>query len=125
MPGLIPFIKKLTPNRPVIFRSHIQIRSDLCDTPGTPQADVWAFLWKNIQHADMFVSHPNPDFVPEDIPRNKVAYMPATTDWLDGLNKPLSRWDVGYYGHMYNMKCHEQRMYVPTHSLSGVEANMG
>jgi hypothetical protein len=72
----------------------------------------------------MFVSHPNPDFVPENIPRNKVAYMPATTDWLDGLNKPLSRWDIGYYGHMYNMKCHEQQMYVPTRSLSGVEANM-
>ncbi len=80
MPGLIPLIKKLTPNRPVLYRSHIQIRADLAMTDGTPQADIWQFLWSNISLADMFISHPIPAFVPSNVPKSKVAYMPATTD---------------------------------------------
>ncbi|KAL8303277.1 hypothetical protein RB600_006949 [Gaeumannomyces tritici] len=109
MPGLIPMIKKITPDRPVLYRSHIQIRSDLVAKAGSPQADVWDFLWSNIQGADMFISHPIPIFVPHNVPREKVTYFPATTDWLDGLNKPLSRWDAGYYGHLYNVAAHSQR----------------
>jgi len=110
MPGLIPLIKKATPNRPVLYRSHIQIRSDLVAKEGSPQADVWDFLWSNIKHADMFISHPIPQFVPHTVPREKVCYFPATTDWLDGLNKHLNQWDTGYYGHIYNNACHAQRM---------------
>jgi glycosyltransferase involved in cell wall biosynthesis len=109
MPGLIPMIKKLTPDRPILYRSHIQIRSDLVAKAGSPQSDVWEFLWSNIQGADMFISHPIPIFVPHNVPREKVTYFPATTDWLDGLNKPLSRWDAGYYGHLYNVAAHSQR----------------
>ncbi|KAI9730768.1 MAG: hypothetical protein M1818_008048 [Claussenomyces sp. TS43310] len=105
MPGLIPMIKKLTPDRPVLFRSHIQIRSDLADEEGTPQSDIWQFLWDKIQYADMFISHPVPVFVPKNVPKSKVAYLPATTDWLDGLNKPMSDWDMGYYAHEYNTQC--------------------
>jgi glycosyltransferase involved in cell wall biosynthesis len=110
MPGLIPLIKSITPDRPVLYRSHIQIRSDLAMTEGSPQADIWQFLWGNIQHADMFISHPIPSFVPGNVPRAKVAYLPATTDWLDGLNKDLNDWDQGYYGHLYNEQCHALRM---------------
>jgi hypothetical protein len=110
MPGLIPMIKSLTPNRPVLYRSHIQIRSDLIAIPDSPQADIWNYLWGKIQHADMFISHPIPQFVPHTVPREKVIYLPATTDWLDGLNKPLSQWVTGYYGHIYNLQCHAQRM---------------
>lgn len=84
MPGLIPLIKKVTPNRPVLYRSHIQIRSDLVATEGSPQHDVWEFLWSNIKHADMFISHPIPAFVPHNVPREKVVYLPATTDWYVG-----------------------------------------
>jgi hypothetical protein len=112
MPGLIPLIKKATPNRPVLYRSHIQIRSDLVAKAGSPQADIWDFLWNDIQGCDMFISHPIPIFVPHTVPREKVVYFPATTDWLDGLNKPLSKWDTGYYGHIYNVACHSQRMYA-------------
>lgn len=110
MPGLIPLIKKITPERPVLYRSHIQIRSDLTSEAGTPQAEIWDFLWSNIQLADMFISHPIPFFVPHNVPPKKIAYLPATTDWLDGLNKPLNKWDTGYYGHLYNVACHNQRM---------------
>lgn len=96
MPGLIPLIKKQTPNRPVLYRSHIQIRTDLVAQEGSPQADIWGFLWGNIKLADMFISHPIPAFVPHNVPKDKVAYLPATTDWLDGLNKPLNDWSSGY-----------------------------
>lgn len=81
MPGLIPIAKQAAPDRPVIFRSHIQIRSDLVDTPGTPQAEAWGFLWKNIKLADCFISHPVKAFVPQDVPTKMLGYMPATTDW--------------------------------------------
>ena len=74
-------IKKITPNRPVLYRSHIQIRSDLIMKEGSPQADIWEFLWSKIQHADMFISHPIPAFVPKNVPRAIVSYMPAATDW--------------------------------------------
>ncbi|TAQ85383.1 hypothetical protein B7494_g6288 [Chlorociboria aeruginascens] len=110
MPGLIPLIKELTPDRPVLYRSHIQIRSDLAEKEGTPQQNVWQFLWDNIQHADMFISHPIPSFVPKNVPRSKVTFLPATTDWLDGLNKDLNEWDQGYYGHLYNVQCRAVRM---------------
>ncbi|KAI1382871.1 glycosyltransferase family 4 protein [Hypoxylon trugodes] len=110
MPGLIPLIKEVTPNRPVIYRSHIQIRSDLVAQGGSPQEQAWNFLWSNIRHADMFVSHPIPKFVPDNVPRELVTYMPATTDWLDGLNKPINEWDTGYYGSNYNSQCHAQHM---------------
>lgn len=81
MPGLIPLSKKLSPDRPVLYRSHIQIRSDLVAQADSPQEDAWKFLWNDIRHADMFISHPIPQFVPENVPRDKVVYLPATTDW--------------------------------------------
>jgi glycosyltransferase involved in cell wall biosynthesis len=105
MPRLISLSKDIMPDRPVIFRSHIQIRSDLVGQQGTPQADIWAFLWNNIKRADLFISHPIPSFVPKDVPDTKVAYMPATTDWLDGLNKPISSWAQSYYLNVYNEEC--------------------
>ncbi|KIH86407.1 trehalose synthase [Sporothrix brasiliensis 5110] len=110
MPGLIPMIKRLTPDRPILYRSHIQIRSDLVAKQGSPQEDIWGFLWDNIKGCDMFISHPIPNFVPHTVPKEKVVYLPATTDWLDGLNKHLNRFDTGYYGHIYNSACHSQRM---------------
>ncbi|KAK8078334.1 trehalose synthase [Apiospora saccharicola] len=110
MPGIIPMIKELTPDRPVIYRSHIQIRSDLVAKEGTPQAEVWDFLWNNIKLADSFISHPIPEFVPQNVPHKIVGYMPATTDWLDGLNKPMNDWDSGYYGNQYNVQCNAHQM---------------
>jgi hypothetical protein len=56
VPGLIPLIKKARPELPVIYRSHIEIRSDLAHTAGTPQQEVWQYLWDRIQHADLFIS---------------------------------------------------------------------
>ncbi|KAK2759436.1 hypothetical protein FQN54_002914 [Arachnomyces sp. PD_36] len=110
MPGLIPLIRKVTPDRPIIYRSHIQIRSDLVATPGSPQEDTWNYFWESIQSASLFLSHPVKSFVPHTVPPEKVGYLPASTDWLDGLNKPLTDWDMGYYGAIFNAKCKEVGM---------------
>ncbi len=55
MPGLIPLIKKVRPELPIIYRWHIEIRSDLVNVPGSPQQEVWKYLWKNFQLADPFI----------------------------------------------------------------------
>merc|ERR1712130_936301 len=85
MPGPIPLIKKITPDRPVLYRSHIQMRCDLIAIEGSPQNDIWNYLWSNIRESDMFISHPIPKFVPHNVPKEKVVYLPATTDWIGGL----------------------------------------
>ena len=81
MPGLIPLIKEITPDRPVIYRSHIEIRSDLVSQEGSPQKEAWGYLWDDIKMADAFISHPVAKFVPHDVPKEMVGYMPAATDW--------------------------------------------
>lgn len=80
MPGLIPMIKKNRPEIPIVYRSHIEIRSDLTSIKGSPQEGVWEYLWKNIQLADLFISHPVSKFVPKDVPMEKVALLGAATD---------------------------------------------
>ncbi|EMC92277.1 glycosyltransferase family 4 protein [Baudoinia panamericana UAMH 10762] len=110
MPGLIDIAKKMDPDRPVIFRSHIQIRADLAEQPDTNTAGVWKWLWSSAQHANLFISHPVAAFVPKMVPHRSLAYMPATTDWLDGLNKELSDFDNAYYLHEFNTQCQRQRM---------------
>lgn len=110
MPDLVRLAKEQDPNRPVIFRSHIQIRSDLADQAGTPTSEVWQWLWERVQKADVFISHPVREFVPSAVDFKKVGYMPATTDWLDGLNKTLNTYDTEYYIHEFNTSCYKQRM---------------
>lgn len=81
MPALIPIAKKIAPDRPVIFRSHIHIRSDLIKQPGTPQEEAWNRMWEPIKSADIYISQPVRKFVPQNVPQEKVGYMPASTDW--------------------------------------------
>lgn len=110
MPDIVDIAKELDPERPVIFRFHIQIRSDLAEKPETPTAGVWSWIWSRVQHADPFISHPVRAFVPRTVPQSKLGYMPATTDWPDGLNKEISDFDTEYYFHEFNTQCHRQRM---------------
>jgi len=102
MPGLIPLIRKVRPEVPIIYRLHIEIRSDLVHVPGSPQEEVWKYLWQNIRLADLFISalyystalansitdpdiflsgHPVSKFVPSDVPLEKLALLGAATDW--------------------------------------------
>ncbi|KAF7157847.1 hypothetical protein CNMCM5623_002281 [Aspergillus felis] len=112
MPALIPIAKEMAPDRPVIFRSHIQIRSDLIAKPDTPQAEAWGRMWELIKQADLFISHPVSSFVPKNVPKEIVGYMGATTDWLDGLNKNMRDWDMAYYGRVFNAACRNSGMPV-------------
>jgi len=96
---------------PIIYRSHIEIRSDLVHIKGSPQEEVWSYLWKNIQLADMFISHPVKKFVPSDVPNEKLALLGAATDWLDGLNKPLDTWDSQYYMGEFRSLCVREKMH--------------
>lgn len=108
MPVLISIAKRLDPDRPVIFRSHIQIRSDLIQDQDSEAHAVWAWIWSHVEKANMFVAHPISKFVPAEVPKDKVAYMPATTDWIDGLNKPLSSEATRSYLDEFNSLCHKE-----------------
>ncbi|MCJ1396938.1 hypothetical protein MMC11_000130 [Xylographa trunciseda] len=110
MPGLIPLCKKADPERQILYRSHIQIRSDLVQERGSPARGVWEFLWNDIKHADLLISHPVSSFVPDGVPTEILGYMPATTDWLDGLNKDLNAWAWGFQIHNYNIECQSRVM---------------
>jgi alpha,alpha-trehalose phosphorylase (configuration-retaining) len=110
MPDLVPLAKQLDPSRPVIFRSHIQIRADLVDQEDNATADVWNWLWSKVKLADLYIGHPVREFIPSDVPVEKVGYMPATTDWLDGLNKNLDAFNSEYYIHEFNGECNKQGM---------------
>lgn len=115
MPALIPLAKEQAPERPIIFRSHIQIRSDLVARKGTPQEECWGKMWEYIKEADLFISHPVRTFVPDTVPQEKVGYMPASTDWLDGLNKNMRNEDVAYYGRIFNSWARNSGMSVIDH----------
>ncbi|KAJ1927025.1 hypothetical protein IWQ60_003280 [Tieghemiomyces parasiticus] len=106
--GIIPKIKEANPNCKVIYRSHIEIRSDLVAQEGSPQHVTWQFLWRFIQYADLFISHPVSGFIPPWVERRKVALMPASTDPLDGLNKHLNLINQNYYHTIFNRICNDQ-----------------
>ncbi|KAI9008064.1 hypothetical protein BC832DRAFT_530386 [Gaertneriomyces semiglobifer] len=100
--GLIRYIKHLNPRCKIIYRSHIEVRSDLADNPETEQHHVWNYLWQFIQHADLFISHPVANFVPSNVPRDRLLMLPAATDPLDGLNKELDPASTMYYHAVFN-----------------------
>lgn len=95
--GLIPHIKRLNPRARIIYRSHIQVRSDLIKKRARQQFNTWKFLWQFIKFSDFFISQPMPEFVPASVKKNKLVYMPPSTDPLDGLNKKLSQEQKNYY----------------------------
>jgi hypothetical protein len=47
MPSLVKIAKENDPSRPVIFRSHIQVRADLADQEGTATSEVWQWIWNH------------------------------------------------------------------------------
>lgn len=100
--GLIPLIKKDFPHIKIIYRSHIQIYSELIERGVKQNKNTWDFVWGNAKLADIFISHPIAKFVPSDVPENKVLYLPATTDKLDGLNKKIKNDNKKYYFKLFN-----------------------
>ncbi|KZT23666.1 glycosyltransferase family 4 protein [Neolentinus lepideus HHB14362 ss-1] len=85
--GLIPLIGGGGPRTRILYRSHIEIRSDLVDAGEQPQADVCEYLWGFNKQADLFVSHPIKEFVP------KVASTGQRIDWQRGYILQVARFD--------------------------------
>eukprot|EP00743_Colponemidia_sp_Colp-15_P012254 GILK01013884.1.p1 GENE.GILK01013884.1~~GILK01013884.1.p1 ORF type:complete len:533 (-),score=126.18 GILK01013884.1:213-1811(-) len=102
--GLMKYIKQWNPDCKVVFRSHIQLRSDLIDQQGTPQNEAFRFIWEEneVKKCDVFFSHPIPAFVPKMVPKEKVVMWGAVTDPLDGLNKRLSEHQMRFYVYHFN-----------------------
>lgn len=97
--GLISYILEVNPTAKIIFRSHIHVDTSLMKDPESPQSLTWDFVWRanRICDSDIFISHPIDHFVPDVVPEEMVVQMPATTDKLDGLNKPLTEQQIDYY----------------------------
>ncbi|WVN90064.1 uncharacterized protein L203_105299 [Cryptococcus depauperatus CBS 7841] len=107
--ALIPIIKKKRPDAKIIFRSHIQIQSDLTDNPETTQYRTWNYLFNFVKDVDLFLAHPVKFFVPSNVHSNlPVLYMAPSTDPLDGLNKPFGRASVRYYRQYFNSLSQQQ-----------------
>lgn len=64
-----------------------------------------SFLWQFIKQADLFVAHPIKGFVPDVVPSRNTVLLPAATDPLDGLNKPMNDWCITYYQSVFNRVC--------------------
>lgn len=99
--GLIPYIREVNPDAKIAYRSHIHLDKNLLAEEGSPQHGVWQFLYSFIKQADVFIAHPVPVFVPSEV-EDITVEMPATTDLLDGLNKPLSGTQMAYYRKLFN-----------------------
>ncbi|KAG0136197.1 trehalose synthase [Tuber indicum] len=109
-PALIPLIKKVRPEVKIIYRSHIEIRSDLVERPRSPQEQVWQWIWNCVKKADIFISHPMDKLVPNGVPLAIVGLMPTCTDWLDGLYKPLGEAYLRFYHDNLWNSCNELKM---------------
>ncbi|KAI9011642.1 hypothetical protein DFJ74DRAFT_305376 [Hyaloraphidium curvatum] len=105
---MLPHIKKLVPSAKIIFRCHIEIRTDLLLDPTAPISETWSYLWSFARHADLFVFHPVARFIPPEVPRERCVVMCPTTDPLDGLNKPLPAVEIDFYIHMLNRIAYDQ-----------------
>lgn len=96
--GLIPYIRGdqrrqgFNPDAKILFRDHIQTEGDLMETPGTPQHTTWNYIWNEnrVCDSDAFITHPMHEFVPPNVPDEKVVFMPATAELLDDLNRDLT-----------------------------------
>jgi len=54
MPELIPLAKEADPDRPVIFRCHIEVRDDLVQEEGSAAQQVWQNMWQSIKLAGKY-----------------------------------------------------------------------
>ncbi len=84
------------PDAPLIYRDHIHSEGELMVTPGTPQYDIWNYLWdfNGVSRADAFIIHPVDEFAPSNVPDNKIVKMPATVDKLGDLLRDLSEEEI-------------------------------
>lgn len=100
--GLVKHIKKINPMTKIIYRSHTQLDTSLIDEEDKVQHDTWNFIYDNLKDIDLFASHPIRHFVPKNVDKEKVLFMPPTTDPFDGLNKKIDDNSSVYYFELFN-----------------------
>ncbi|KAJ6038316.1 heat shock trehalose synthase [Penicillium canescens] len=99
--------KQHDPKRPVIFHSRINMRIDPAVSGGLAKTEVFDFIWRTLQHADILACQALSTLESRLIPGNKVGYMLATVDKFDGLNKDMNDFDLAFYGRQFNASCRE------------------
>jgi len=110
MAVLFTIAKRLDFHRPVVYRSHVDIRPDQVADPASPAAQVWDWARSHVKAADVFVSNPGQSVLTQVVPKHKLGYMVHTLDSLDGVSKKLSDRDVWYYLQEFNEVCRRQCM---------------
>lgn len=99
---LIRPIKAINPQAKFVFRNHIQSDHVLMDTPGTIQNRIHRYLWDRcgVGLVDAYVFHPvattdgDWEFVPDDVPEDKRAPLPAVVAPDDDENRILTDAEV-------------------------------
>ena len=100
--GTIPWIKRANPTCKVIFRCHIHLSFERLKDPSSNTFKVWEYLWTFVKEADAFVFHPIDHLYPAEVPIDRLFFMPASFDPLDGINKPLTPQAKAYYQSAFN-----------------------
>ncbi|OJJ68252.1 hypothetical protein ASPBRDRAFT_133888 [Aspergillus brasiliensis CBS 101740] len=107
--------KQQDPERPVIFESSLQPQGDSLRDPKSPQSRAWDFIRTRLTHVDLVVSLLPREIAPRIVPEENVGYMSFSVDQLDGQNKPLTDWDVGFYGREFSSLCRTLQMSIIRH----------
>lgn len=107
MSEVIRIAKEQDPSRPVIYRSHIELRDDRLHDQGSAAEQVWSTMFPTIKQADLFICHPVREFT-DDLPKQQSGFMPAAADWIDGMNKELRSSCMDHYMHEFNQQCRQQ-----------------
>ncbi|PWY95930.1 heat shock trehalose synthase [Aspergillus sclerotioniger CBS 115572] len=104
--------KQQDPERPVIFESSLQPQGDSLGDPNSPQSRAWEFIRTRLAHVDMVVSLLPKELAPRIMPEDNVGYIPFSVDQLDGQNKPLTDWDMVFYGREFSSLCRTLQMSI-------------
>ncbi|GLA93918.1 hypothetical protein AtubIFM57143_000771 [Aspergillus tubingensis] len=104
--------KQQDPGRPVIFESSLQPQGESLNDPNSPQSRAWDFIRTRLTHVDLVVSLLPKELAPRIMLEENVGYMSFSIDQLDGQNKPLTDWDVGFYGREFSSLCRTLQMTI-------------
>ncbi|BCS10530.1 heat shock trehalose synthase [Aspergillus luchuensis] len=104
--------KQQDPERPVIFESSLQPQGESLNDPNSPQSRAWDFIRTRLTHVDLVVSLLPKELAPRIMPEENVGYMSFSVDQLDGQNKSLTDWDIGFYGREFSSLCRTFQMTI-------------
>ncbi|GLA31633.1 hypothetical protein AnigIFM63326_010313 [Aspergillus niger] len=104
--------KQQDPERPVIFESSLHTQGDPLQDHNSPQSRAWDYIRTRLAHVDLLVSLLPKGLAPRVVPEANVGYIQYSVDQLDGQNKPLTGWDIGFYGRELSSICRNLQMSI-------------